>query len=26
VLGGLGWLLIGTLAYGVVFAFKKSSI
>ena len=26
VLGGLGWLLIGLLAYGVVFAFRKSSM
>jgi APA family basic amino acid/polyamine antiporter len=25
VMGGLGWLLIGLLAYGVVFTFKKSS-
>lgn len=25
-LGGLGWLLIGLLAYGVVFALKKSSM
>ena len=26
VLGGLGWLLIGLLAYNIVFAFKKSSM
>lgn len=26
ILGGLGWLLIGVLAYGVVFVFKNSSI